>query len=71
LNFEPFDQIPNFLFRNGLNLSEIGNSLKSKSLDLNFIYDQSPTPISERMSKIFSFESKFQVGIKIPFVEIP
>jgi hypothetical protein len=36
-NFEPFDQIPNFLFRNGLNLFEMKNSLKSKSLDLKFI----------------------------------
>jgi hypothetical protein len=71
LNFEPFDQIPNFLFRNGLNLFKIGNSLKFKSLDLNFISDPSPTLISERMSKIFSFESNFWVGIQIPFVEIP
>jgi hypothetical protein len=35
--FESFDQILNFLFRNGLNLSKIGNPLKSESLDLNFI----------------------------------
>jgi hypothetical protein len=59
LNFESFDQISNFLFRKDLNLFKIGNSLKSKSLDLNFIPKPSPTPISERMSKFFSFEYKF------------
>jgi hypothetical protein len=71
VNFEPFDQIPNFLFGNGLKLSEIGNLLKSKSHDLNFISDPSPTLIFEMRSKIFSFESKFWVRIQIPFIEIP
>jgi hypothetical protein len=71
LNFEPFDQIPNFVFINGLNLSEIGNSLKSKSLDLSCISYPSSAPISERMSKFISFESKFWVGLQIRFVEFP
>jgi hypothetical protein len=59
LNFEFSSQIPNFLFRKGLKLYEIGNSLKSKSLDLNFISEPSLTPISEWMSKFVSFKSKF------------
>jgi hypothetical protein len=33
--------------------------LKSKSLELNFISEPSPTLISEWMSKFFSFESQF------------
>jgi hypothetical protein len=71
LNFESFDQIQNFLFRKGLDLSKIGNSLMSKSLDLNFMFEPSPTPICERMSKFFSFESKFWIEIQIPFIEFP
>jgi hypothetical protein len=51
LNFESSGQIPKFLFRKALNLSKFVNSLKSKSLGSNFIYEP---------KSIFNFQNRFQ-----------